>query len=100
MTWKITYLWFDDEVTAADIHLVLLWIILPLVMLDEEDYLWGQASRHTSIHLIARQHEVLGNLEVIWLILSSCVDAMEVAQSQQPCTLTASWFESSLGNAG
>ena len=82
----LSYLWFDHEITAADVHLVLLWIVLPLIMLDEEDYLWGQASRHTSIHLIARQHEILSDFKVTWLILASSVDTMEVPQSQKPCS--------------
>ena len=65
--------------------MVLLWVVVPLVMLDEEDYFRRQPSRHTAVHLIAGQHEVLGHLKIIGVILAACVDAMEMAKSQKPC---------------
>ena len=55
-------------------------------MLDEEDYLWRKGSGHMAVHLIAGQHEILGNLKITKLILASGVDAMKMAQSQKPCS--------------
>lgn len=57
---------------------MLLGIVLSLVMLNEEDYFWGQASRDAAVHLVASEHEVLCHLKIIWFVLCACIDAVEV----------------------
>lgn len=69
---------FDHKVTTAHIHVMLLGVVLPLIMLNEEDYFWGQTSRDAGVHLIAGLHEVLCYLQIICFVLCACVDAMQV----------------------
>jgi len=80
------YLAFDHEVSPTHIHVMLLWVVVPSVMLSEEDNLWGQASGDAAIHLIACQHELFSDFKIIGVVLAASVDSMEMPQSQQPCS--------------
>ena len=75
----IANLLFDHEITTTHIHEMLLGIVLPLIMLNEEDYFWGQASGDAGVHLVAGSHEVLCYLQIIRFILCACVDAVKVS---------------------
>lgn len=76
---------FHHEVPPTHIHVMLLGVVIPSVMLGEEDDLWGQASGDAAVHLIACQHEFFSEFEVIGVIPTASVDSMEMPQSQQPC---------------
>ena len=76
---------FHHEVPSTHIHVMLLGVVIPSVMLSEEDNLWGQASGDAAVHLIAGQHQFFSEFEVVGIVPAASVDSMEMPQSQQPC---------------
>ena len=83
------HLTFDHVIASTDIHVVLLGVVIPLVMLCEEDYFWRQAGWNTAVHLIACQHEIFRYFQVIGLVPAASVDTMKMSQSQQACKQSA-----------
>lgn len=71
---------------------MLLWVVIPSVMLHKEDYLGGEASGYAAVHLIAGQHQLFSNLQVIWLRFATSVDPMEVPQGQYACSIPGGWM--------
>ena len=65
---------------------MLLRVVIPSVMLSEEDNLWRQANGDAAVHLIARQHEFFSEFEIIGVVPAASIDSVEMPQSQKPCS--------------